>query len=330
MSSHVGVILAGGRGARMGALGDAYPKALLPLANEPLIAHHLRFLRDLGIREVFVLVGHRSAALVETLGTGTAFDVDLRFVDQGEYLGSAHALGRFRGLVTRPFILLLGDYFCALSDPLRLVRRLDSGESAIAAKREPVQRLVAEACEVRVDPSWRVVEIVEKPARPRSNLKGCGVYALQPEVFDAVARTPRTALRDEYELTHALQIHVEMGSPLYAEDIVEWDRNFTRPEDVLHANLDWLDRTDRSSLVAKEALIGDGVGLERSVVGRARVPNGSQLREAVVFDGADLPVAASVSRALVTPDGVIPLADIGVAASEPLNGELQLTGKEAP
>jgi NDP-sugar pyrophosphorylase family protein len=329
VNDYAGVILAGGRGARMGALGDAYPKALMPLAAEPLIGHHLRLLRDLGIREVFVLVGHRSADIVDALGTGQAFGLDVRFVDQGDYLGSAHALGRFRGLVRRPFVLLLGDYYCSLSDPFRLLRRLDAGASAIAAKREPDPRLVGEACELRVDADGRVIEIVEKPAVPHGDLKGCGVYALQPDIFDSVARTPRTALRDEYELTHAIQLHVEAGRPLYGEDMVGWDRNFTRPEDVLEANLDWLERTHNSSLAAEEARIDDRVRLQRSVIGkRARIGAGSELDEVVVFDDASLPGGSSIKRALVTPDGVIRLGDQGGAASVPLNGELQLTGKE--
>ena len=45
MSGVAGVILAGGRGRRMGPLGEEFPKALLPVANEPLIAHHLRLLQ---------------------------------------------------------------------------------------------------------------------------------------------------------------------------------------------------------------------------------------------------------------------------------------------
>ena len=55
MSGYVGAILAGGRGSRMGSLGEGYPKALLPLANEPLMAHHLRLFAELGIRKAFVL-----------------------------------------------------------------------------------------------------------------------------------------------------------------------------------------------------------------------------------------------------------------------------------
>ena len=112
------------------------------------------------------------------------------------------------------------------------------------------------------------------------------MYALQPDIFEAVARTPRTALRDEYELTHALQLHVEAGKPIYGEDIVVWDRNFTRPEDVLESNLEWLGRTGRDTLIAAEARIGEDVQIQRTVVGdRAHLANGSRAQDVVVFAG---------------------------------------------
>jgi NDP-sugar pyrophosphorylase family protein len=314
LSGYVGAILAAGQGTRMGALGEDYPKALLPLANEPLIGHHLRFLHGLGIREVYVLVGHRAAELISVLGAGEAYGVNLNFVEQGPYLGSAHALGRLRGLISQPFLLMLGDYYCALSDPGRLLERLGSGASAIAAKREPDRRLLSEACELQVDAAGRLLSIVEKPSEPQGDLKGCGVYALQPDFFDAVARTPRTALRDEYELTHSLQLHVDAGRPVYGEDIVVWDRNFTRPEDVLESNLKWLERAGQNSLIAKEAFIDEGVRFERTVVGdHARVTKGSDLTDVVVFPGAKLTTVGPLSRALVTRDGLYRFGNPGVA-----------------
>jgi NDP-sugar pyrophosphorylase family protein len=314
----------------MGTLGAAFPKALLPLATEPLIAHHLRLLAALGIGSAHILVGYRSADIIETLGDD-AYGVSLEYVEQGPYLGSAHALGRLRDRIREPFVLLLGDYYCALSEPKRLVHRLDAGVSAIAAKREANTRHIVEACEVRADADGRIREIVEKPSRPTGNLKGCGVYALQPDIFDAVARTPRTALRDEYELTHALQLHIAAGGPTYAEDIVVWDRNFTRPEDILEANLEWLARTGQERLVATEARIEQDVHIERTVVGdHAHVATGSRMQDVVVFSGVSLRAGESLSRALVTHDGVYRFGQQGTTPVASTENELLLTGKEGP
>ena len=307
----LGVILAGGRGRRMGPLGERYPKALLPVANRPLIAHHLQLLRDLGVSEVYVVTGHRAADVVRALSDGHGHGLRLHFVEQPVALGSAHALGQLRACVDGPFVVILGDYYLSAVDPAKLVRHLEDGRSsAIAARREPNRRLLSEACELRVDEAGRVSGLTEKPARPVGDLKGCGFYAFQPEVFDAIARTPRTALRDEYELTVALEILIDAGRPLFAEEVVEWDQNFTHPGDVLDCNLQWLERNHRNELVGEGARVGAGTRLERAVIGaNACVENGAALTDVVVFDDARLDGTGSLRRALVTPEGLIPLSE---------------------
>jgi dTDP-glucose pyrophosphorylase len=302
MSGYVGVILAGGRGRRMGGLGDEIPKALLPVANEPMVGHQLRLMRSLGVRDVHVVIGYRATDVVTTLGDGETYGVKLHYVDQGPSLGSAHALGCLRAMVDRPFLLTLGDYYFMASDPARLIRRLDEGASVIAAKREANPRALAEACVVEADGAGRVVGITEKPYRPRSDLKGCGLCALQPDVFDAVARTPRTALRDEFELMVALDVFVKMGHPLYVDEAIVWDANLTRPDDLLECNLQWLRRAGLNELVAHDAHVEPGVQIERSVVGtRTHLRDRSRLQEVVVFPEATVKGGEAIVRALVTP-----------------------------
>jgi dTDP-glucose pyrophosphorylase len=311
VSADVGVILAGGRGTRMGLLGERYPKALLPVANRSLIAHHLQLLRDLGVREVFVVTGYRAADVTQAVSEDHAAGLTLNFVEQRTALGSAHALGQLRPYIQGPFVAILGDYYFSTMHPTRLVRHLQDGcSSAISARREPNRRWLSEACELRVNCSSEVTHIVEKPARPVGDLKGCGFYAFQPEIFDAIARTPRTALRDEYELSVALELYIQAGHRLVAEEVIEWDQNFTHPDDVLECNLQWLNRHDRDVLVAEGAEVDPGARLERTLVGAgARVEGGAALTEVVVFDGATLTGTEPVRRALVTPAGAISVAD---------------------
>ena len=302
----VGVILAAGRGRRLGALGENYAKTLLPVADEPLIGHHLRLLRDLGAHRAVVVVGHHAGQVTQALGDGERWGLDLQLVEQSAPLGSAHALAAARPFVNDSCLLLLGDYYFVAKDPEVMVRRLQRGESAIAVKREPKARLIREACAVETSADGRIVNIVEKPTMPRTDLKGCGFYALVPEAFDAVMRTPRTALRDEYELTVTLELLLKAGHGLYAEEIIEWDSNVTRPEDLLQCNIDWLDRHGQSTLVAEGAVVDALAEVERSVVGEGATVRGENLlREVVVFPGVRLVDGGVLERALVTREKVI-------------------------
>lgn len=306
MDNIEGIILAAGRGNRLGPLGEAHVKTLLPVANEPLIAHHLKLLNELGVRRVFVVVGHHADQVELALGTGERYGVELRFIRQPNLLGSAHALASVRPYLRSPVLVMLGDYYFAARDPQVMLWHLMKGESAIATKQEPDSRLIREACTLETGPDGRVLSIVEKPTRPKTNLKGCGFYALAPEAFDAVNRTPRTALRDEYELTVSLELLVSGGGSLYAEEIIDWDSNVTRPEDLLQCNLDWLDRHQLTQLVAGNAFVDAGTQLQEVVVGNGASIRGTNfLKEVVVFPGVELADHGVLERTLITPEGLI-------------------------
>ncbi len=301
MTACSAVILAAGRGARMGRLGNSYAKPLVPIGDAPVVGHHLRMLRDLGVRDVLMVVGHRAADVVREFGDGTGYGVRIRYFEQSSQLGIAHAVGRVRSEVAGPFLLLLGDYFFWAERPQRLLARLEEGASAIAVKRERDPSLIASACEIRTDGSLRVTTVIEKPHRPTGDLKGCGLYALQPAIFDFIAVTPRTALRDEYELSHSLDLLVRGGHHLFAEDVGLWDCNLTVPVDILDCNLEWLRRVARRDYVSADAVIESDVVMDRVVVGPgARVARHARLEESVVMPGASVSEHAALRRALVT------------------------------
>jgi dTDP-glucose pyrophosphorylase len=311
----VGVILAAGQGRRLGALGSECVKALLPVANEAVIVHHLRLLYSLGVRRVLIVVGHHAEQVEAALGSGDCYDIKIEFIRQAHPLGSAHALASVRQYVDVPFFLLLGDYYFVAPNAAVMLRHLENGDSCIAVKREPEERLVREACAVEVAADHRVVGIVEKPVRPTTDLKGCGFYALTPEVFDAVARTPRTALRDEFELTVSLELYMRSRNRLFAEEIIEWDCNITRPEDLLRCNMEWLARRGMNHLVSARAFVDRQVVLDDAVIGGgATVRDGALLQRVVVFPGADLAHFDVLTLALVTPTGLISCAGPGTKA----------------
>jgi dTDP-glucose pyrophosphorylase len=300
------VILAAGRGHRMGELGNWVPKPLLPVGNQPIISHHLRMLHTLGVRVAHIVVGHRAADIVRFLGDGGAYGISIRYVEQSEQLGIAHALGTLRQSLTTPFLLLLGDYFFVAQNPRRLVQRLDQGSSALLAVREPDVRIIAESYELRVDRDGLITGLVEKPRRPRGDLKGCGFYALQPEIFDYIARTPRTALRNEYELTVTLDLFARDGNALHAETMEVWDQNFTRPADVLDCNMQWLENHKCRKFVAHSAVVAPGAELINVVVGEeASIAGNARLQNVVVFPGASVTSGDTIQRALATLHGVV-------------------------
>jgi NDP-sugar pyrophosphorylase family protein len=306
MTDYAGVILAGGQGKRMGPLGEQYPKALLPVGDEPLIGHQLRLFSQLGITEVYIVIGHLGSQIVDVVGNGSRYGVTIQFVEQGPPLGSAFALGRLKPYLRKPFVVTLGDYYFEASHGRRLIECLDRGDSAISSKCESDRSRVMEACELRVSAKGRLEAIIEKPSAPSSPSKGCGFYAFQAEFMDSIARTPRTALRDEYELSLAIDVHLASGHGIFVEQIIETDWNFTRPRDVLDCNLHWLKGRQEPAYVATGAEIINGAVLEEVVVGTGAYVSGAAcVRQGVVFPNARLDTETNCRSVLVTPWSVL-------------------------
>lgn len=270
----VGVILAAGKGARMYPFSERSPKPILPILNRPLLAHQIEVMRDSGIADIHIVVGHLGYQVSAAFGDGSQYGVRIHFVEQESTLGLAHAVGALESRVQVPFLLMLGDIYFHLKAPLRpLCEQVLSGEinANLVSMYEPDPAMVRRNFVIQADERGRVHRVIEKPRYVDSQLKGCGLYVFDPHIFDAIRRTPRTAMRDEYEITDSIQILINDGYVVHHQPIVERDLNLTRPDDLLTINLIELGRSGLPRLVADTVTAPEGTRIERSVVGNGVV-----------------------------------------------------------
>ncbi len=269
-SRMVGVILAAGKGARMFPFSDQHPKPILPILNRPLIVRQIDVMRDLGITTIYVVVGHLGYQIAGVLGGGATLGVDLHMVGQEGTLGLAHAVGALEPYVQAPFLLMLGDIHFHLKAPLRpLMDDVFEGRcnASLVSMYEPDPAMVRRNFVIQADGSGRVSRVIEKPRYVDSQLKGCGLYVFDQHIFDAIRRTPRTAMRDEYEITTSIQILIDDGYVVKHHPIVERDLNLTKPEDLLLINLLELKRHGLASVIDPTAAIPPGATIDNSVIG---------------------------------------------------------------
>jgi D-sedoheptulose 7-phosphate isomerase len=103
-------ILAGGLGTRLGSSSANLPKALVPVAGEPFVAHQLRRLRSQGVERVVLLVGYRGEQIRDYIGSGSAFGIDIAYSFDGEkLLGTGGALRAALPLLGPRFGVTYGD-----------------------------------------------------------------------------------------------------------------------------------------------------------------------------------------------------------------------------
>jgi MurNAc alpha-1-phosphate uridylyltransferase len=105
------VVLAGGLGTRIASLtGDSMPKALLPVAGLPFLAHKLSEISRLGGERVVLLLGHRADPIVEFVGNGSRWNLEIAIVrDGGRLRGTGGAVKWAAPVLPEQFWLTYGD-----------------------------------------------------------------------------------------------------------------------------------------------------------------------------------------------------------------------------
>lgn len=299
-----GVILAAGRGNRIQPLSFDLPKPLLPICNKPIIQYQIEYMRDLGIDDFVVVVGHLKEKIQNYFGDGSSLKVRIRYVEQKEKLGIAHAVGQLENYIDRPFMLFLGDIFIVPKNLSEMIRIFDNKKAGavLAVKKESDSDSIRKNFTVLLHPKdGRVKRVIEKPRYLTTYLKGCGVYLLDLSIFDAIRNTPRTAMRDEYEITTAIQILIDDGCPVYVADVVKWDMNVTVSSDLFRCNQKWLENIGRKNVIHSEARINKSAQIINSVIGKnVIVKYPILIKNSVILEGAKVFSKGSIINRLVS------------------------------
>ena len=311
-----GVILAAGKGQRITPLSFKVPKPLLCICNKPIIQYQIESMSNLGIKEFIIVVGHLKESIQEYFGDGSALGVKIKYVEQKEKLGIAHAIGQLEDHLDKPFLLFLGDIFFVpknLGLMLEIFYKRHAG-AVLAVKKESDPNSIRKNFTVILgDKAQRVTRVIEKPRYLSTNLKGCGIYLFSLAIFDAIRNTPRTAMRDEYEITTAIQILIEEQSLVYAADVIEWDMNVTVPCDLVKCNQKWLKKIGQRSVIDPTARLHQGVRVINSVVGRNVVINNPlTVKNSVILDGVRINKPADITNSLVAGDFSVVCDDLEV------------------
>ncbi len=304
----VGVILAAGKGTRMAPFSTRFPKPLLPICNRPILEYQIEYMKRAGIDDVIIVIGHLGYAIARHFGEGDAFGVRIRYVEQQETLGIAHAVGRLEPFITSPFLLFLGDIFFITEDLSGMITLLfqQQASAVLAVKKEEDPEAIKRNFAVITNEQGLVKRVIEKPRYVTNSIKGCGLYLFDLHIFDAIRRTPRTAMRDEYEITDAIQILVDDGYPVLASEIVKKDMNVSFPHDVLLCSLEQLRFLKQRSLIGKGCRIHEGAVIEDSVLGdRVTVLHPVRIKESLIFSDTVVDTTEDLERCILNQETFI-------------------------
>ena len=228
------VLLAAGRGTRMGEITEQIPKPMLPVHGKPMLEVIMDRLAEAGASEFLVVVGFQRELIQNHFAH---WRLRVRFLVQEPVngTGSAARLAReFAG--SEPFLLSFGDCLCAAAEYVRCWSILMNNPAAAAVLgvkdiEDPWQGAAI------YQEAGRISRIVEKPPKGTSTTRwgSAGFYGFRPLIFDYLdCLTPSS--RNEYELTSAFEYMLTDGLELRISPVEgEW-RDVGRPEDLAAVN----------------------------------------------------------------------------------------------
>ncbi len=103
------VILAGGKGTRMGDYTKEIPKPMLKIGGAPILEHQVNLLKRYGITDIFILVNYLKDSIIEYFGTGKKQGSCIQYFEEKEPLGTVGGVKEIENILTEDFLILYGD-----------------------------------------------------------------------------------------------------------------------------------------------------------------------------------------------------------------------------
>ncbi|MEK6582610.1 MAG: glucose-1-phosphate thymidylyltransferase [Nitrospirota bacterium] len=285
------LILSGGKGTRLRPLTYTTAKQLVPVANKPILGYVLGHIQDAGIKDVGVIISPETGNEVRNyIGNGKQWGIKVTYILQSEPAGLAHAVKTARDFLgDDDFIMYLGDNLLhhGVKDAIKEFNR-QSPDALIFLKEvdNPQQFGVA-----KLDRKGNVVKLIEKPAKPPSNLALVGVYIFTARIHDAIARI-KPSFRGELEITDAIQKLISMGCKVKSEILSGWWLDTGKKDDLLQANTIVLDEyikrqikgsVDSRSQVNGRVTVEKGASVINSIVrGPVIIGKGSRIKDSFI------------------------------------------------
>ncbi|MAD33296.1 MAG: spore coat protein [Planctomycetes bacterium] len=216
-----GVVLAGGLGSRLYPLTKITNKHLLPVFDKPMIYYPIQCLVNAGITDILVVTGGNYAGhFLQLLRNGSDFGLRrLGYAYQEGEGGIADALKLAEEFAEGESIcVVLGDNIIEgnIKKAADDFREQGGGAKILLKEVHDPERFGV----ATIDADGKVLEIVEKPAQPATNLAVIGIYMYDADVFD-ICRTLRPSDRGELEITDVNNEYVRRGT-LTSQKLEGW------------------------------------------------------------------------------------------------------------
>ena len=277
------VILAAGKGARMGPFTVSEPKGMIPVANRPILEHVVSALVENNVRDIVIVVGYQRERIMSYFENGRKFGARIEYVTQSKRLGTAHALWEAKDKLDERFFVLNGSNLVDVRAVMELVTQAELPAILITESEKPTKYGAV------LEKDGYLQTIVEKPTETISNLINTGMYALDRSFFDEGERLISAGSYDiptilqEVALNRAVRVVRTTG--MWTDALYPWDLLALNASALTEVGEGRAGRIEKDVHIQGNVLIGDGSTIHSGtcISGPAIVGPGCEIGPQVVI-----------------------------------------------
>ncbi len=204
------VILAGGRGVRLKPLTDFVAKPLLPINGRPVIEQVLELLRNAGITQICIVIGHLGEQVKDFIGDGYDLGVNITYKRQKEQLGTAHALKAAGDFIGEDLFVIASDCIIPTDHIRELIKfHFTNNCNATLSLKELSADEMTQSSTVKLEKDMSILKIIEKPSSDEilSNVACAPLYIFK-DVKEFLPRVQKSS-RGEFEIADIIQMMID-------------------------------------------------------------------------------------------------------------------------
>lgn len=228
------LILAGGRGKRMGEMTDSANKCMLVFEGKPILEYNLDRAVSLGAERILIVVGYKAEEIINRYGIQYRGKT-IQYIIQSEQRGLVHALDSSRAAIGEDdFFLLLGDEILINSKHQEMMEQFLNedvfGLCGVLVQKDTSK--IRRTYSIMHDENNRIFRLIEKPRQPVNNLQGTGHCIFKNAILSYIERTPIHPERGEKELPDLIQCAIDDGRLVKFVDVCDEYTNINSEEDL--------------------------------------------------------------------------------------------------
>jgi len=230
------VIIAGGKGTRIASVANEIPKAMIPIAEKPIIEYQVELAKRYGFTDFIFIIGYLGEQIEAYFGDGSDWNVSINYYRETHALGTAGALAYLTEYLTEDFFVFYGDTVMDI-DMDRMLHYHRNKQSVATLLVHPNDHPY-DSDIVDVNENGRVKKFYNKPHQTgfiSKNLVNAALFIFSPEILQYIEKGVKSHIESNL-LAKCLELDLKIYgyiSPEYIKDMGTPERYYTVCNDVI-------------------------------------------------------------------------------------------------